>query len=211
MTTAPPNGQARRRARTRTALENAARQLLIEGRSNASIDEITKRAGVGFGSFYNHAASKEELFAGVLQHDFERYAARLHAAIGEVGDPAVRFATGLRLTGRMAIAEPDPFALIIRSSPRQFSDRGLRAAAHDVVRAGVAEGRFVRIAPERLLNALSGILQAALQQILEAPGEFTDEDMDAVVVDVLRLFGLDEDEARRIVTLPLPETPTLMP
>lgn len=130
--------------------------------------------------------------------------------LGHVGELPVRddgAELELGVAPHLRVAEPDPFALIIRSSPRQFSDRGLRAAAHDVVRAGMAEGRFVGIAPERLLNALSGILQAALQQILEAPGEFTDEDMDAVVVDVLRLVGLDEDEARRIVALPLPETP----
>jgi AcrR family transcriptional regulator len=38
-------------------------RLIAEGRGErASIQEITEVADIGFGSFYNHFASKEELF-----------------------------------------------------------------------------------------------------------------------------------------------------
>ncbi len=54
----------RRRQQTRDALLGAARALIAEGRaSEASIQEITDRADVGFGSFYNHFDTKAELFA----------------------------------------------------------------------------------------------------------------------------------------------------
>ena len=53
----------RRKARTRQALIDAAVRLIAEGRGErASIAEITEEADIGFGSFYNHVDSKEQLF-----------------------------------------------------------------------------------------------------------------------------------------------------
>ena len=57
----------RRKARTRQALIDAAVRLIAEGRGDrASIAEITEEADIGFGSFYNHFDSKEQLFADRL-------------------------------------------------------------------------------------------------------------------------------------------------
>ena len=74
MTSAPgpsPAGQAsrseRRKAHTRQKLIDAARALLAEdGAAQASIQEITNAADVGFGSFYNHFESKTELFEAAV-------------------------------------------------------------------------------------------------------------------------------------------------
>src|SRR5215469_12754742 len=53
----------RRKAQTRQALIDAAVRLIAEGRGDrASIQEITEEADIGFGSFYNHFDSKEQLF-----------------------------------------------------------------------------------------------------------------------------------------------------
>ena len=53
----------RRKARPRQALIDAAVRLIAEGRGeHASIAEITEEADIGFGSFYNHFDSKEQLF-----------------------------------------------------------------------------------------------------------------------------------------------------
>ena len=53
----------RRKARTRQALIDAAVRLIAEGRGDrASIQEITEAADIGFGSFYNHFDSKDQLF-----------------------------------------------------------------------------------------------------------------------------------------------------
>ena len=62
----------RRKARTRQALIDAAVRLIAEGRGDrASITEITEEADIGFGSFYNHFDSKEQLF-GRLTADCRR-------------------------------------------------------------------------------------------------------------------------------------------
>src|ERR1700735_3992123 len=58
----------RRKARTRQALIDAAVRLIAEGRGDrASIQEITEEADIGFGSFYNHFDSKEQLFAAATR------------------------------------------------------------------------------------------------------------------------------------------------
>ena len=62
-TTSSTNRLDRRKARTRQALIDAAVRLIAEGRGDrASIQEITEEADIGFGSFYNHFDSKEQLF-----------------------------------------------------------------------------------------------------------------------------------------------------
>jgi AcrR family transcriptional regulator len=64
----------RRKARTRQALIDAAVRLIAEGRGDrASIAEITEEADIGFGSFYNHFDSKEELFQTASQEVLERW------------------------------------------------------------------------------------------------------------------------------------------
>ncbi|MGZ4587545.1 MAG: TetR/AcrR family transcriptional regulator, partial [Mycobacteriaceae bacterium] len=62
-----PNRLDRRKARTRATLVAAAQRFLAEqGRADVSIQEITEAADVGFGSFYNHFSTKEELFADAV-------------------------------------------------------------------------------------------------------------------------------------------------
>ncbi|RYJ04976.1 MAG: TetR/AcrR family transcriptional regulator, partial [Actinomycetales bacterium] len=61
----------RRKARTRAALVGAAQELLAQGLTNVSIQEVTESADVGLGSFYNHFASKDELFEAAVQDALE--------------------------------------------------------------------------------------------------------------------------------------------
>jgi AcrR family transcriptional regulator len=63
---AAPRRLDRRKARTRAALVGAAQRFLADGKTNVSIQEITDAADVGFGSFYNHFSTKDELFADAV-------------------------------------------------------------------------------------------------------------------------------------------------
>ena len=72
--TPQPSRLDRRKARTRQALIGAAVQLIAQGRGErASIQEITDAADIGFGSFYNHFDSKDELFATASAEVMERW------------------------------------------------------------------------------------------------------------------------------------------
>src|SRR6516225_12452714 len=83
----------RRKARTRQALIDAAVRLIAEGRADrASIQEITEAADIGFGSFYNHFDSKDELFATASADVLERWGQMIDRACADVADPAEVFA-----------------------------------------------------------------------------------------------------------------------
>ena len=93
----------RRKARTRQALIDAAVRLIAEGRGDlASIQEITEEADIGFGSFYNHFDSKEQLFQTASEEVLERWGQLIDRASAGLTDPAELFAVGMRITGRLA-------------------------------------------------------------------------------------------------------------
>ncbi len=98
----------RRKARTRQALIDAAVRLIAEGRGDrASIQEITEEADIGFGSFYNHFDSKEQLFATASEEVLERWGQLIDRASAGITDPAELFAVGTRITGRLGWTHPD--------------------------------------------------------------------------------------------------------
>jgi AcrR family transcriptional regulator len=63
----------RGKEKTHLALVGAAQNLLATGTTTASIQEITELAGVGFGSFYNHFESKEQLFAEAVSSTLDAF------------------------------------------------------------------------------------------------------------------------------------------
>jgi AcrR family transcriptional regulator len=75
MSTPPVPTRAERQAQTRAALLAAAEQVFVErGFQASSVEEIARRAGYTRGAFYSNFASKEELFAELLQERaFSRY------------------------------------------------------------------------------------------------------------------------------------------
>src|ERR1700719_3100554 len=96
MTEAVPEGDApraarldRRKARTRQALVDAAVRLIAEGRGDrASVQEITEAADIGFGSFYNHFDSKDQLFETASTEVLERWGRMIDRASAGLSDPA---------------------------------------------------------------------------------------------------------------------------
>src|ERR1700747_1985706 len=98
----------RRKARTRQALIDAAVRLIAEGRGDrASIQEITEEADIGFGSFYNHFDSKEQLFQTASEEVLERWGLLIDRATAGITDPAERFVVGTRISGRLGWTHPE--------------------------------------------------------------------------------------------------------
>src|SRR5271167_4138981 len=134
----------RRKARTRQALIDAAVRLIAEGRGDrASIAEITEEADIGFGSFYNHFDSKEELFQAASEEVLERWAEMIDRACSGIDDPAEVFAVSLRISGRLGWTHPDiagfltGAGLTLLEAPNGLAPRALRD-----IQAGQAAGRF---------------------------------------------------------------------
>src|SRR5678815_5085428 len=123
----------RRKARTRRALVDAAVRLIAEGRGDrASIQEITEAADIGFGSFYNHFDSKEELFRTASEEVLERWGQMIDRACAGLDDPAEVFTTSFRISGRLGWTHPDLARFItgagleLLDRPRGLAPRALR-------------------------------------------------------------------------------------
>ena len=200
----------RRKARTRRALIEAAVRLIAEGRGDrASIAEITEEADIGFGSFYNHFDSKEQLFQTAAEEVMERWGQMIDRASASVSDPAEVFAVGLRISGRLGWTHPDIAGFLTGTGldaldiPVGLAPRALRD-----IQAGQAAGRFTIPDAEIALSAVAGGLLGLLRMCQRHPERITEASVDQLAEAVLRLLGLPAPEAARLAALPLPDTGT---
>jgi AcrR family transcriptional regulator len=200
----------RRKARTRQALIDAAVRLIAEGRGDrASVQEITEAADVGFGSFYNHFDSKEQLFQAASEEVLERWGQMIDRVSTGITDPAELFAVGLRVSGRLGWTHPDiagfltGVGLDALDIPRGLVPRALRD-----IRAGQAAGRFTVPDAEIALSAVAGGLLGLLRLRQRDPERVQEAAVDQLAEAVLRLLGVPAPEAARIAALRLPETGT---
>ncbi len=215
MAEAVPEGDAprasrldRRKARTRQALIDAAVRLIADGRGDrASIAEITEEADIGFGSFYNHFDSKEQLFQTASEEVLERWGQLIDRATADITDPAERFAAGPRTSGRLGWTHPDIAGFLTGASldaldiPGGLAPRALRD-----IGAGQAAGRFTVPDAEIALSAVAGGLLGLLRMCQRHPDRVTETTVDQLAEAELRLLGVPADEAARLTALPLPDT-----
>src|SRR6185312_3890645 len=145
----------RRKARTRQALIDAAVRLIAEGRGDrASIQEITDAADIGFGSFYNHFESKEQLFQTASQEVLERWGAMIDRACAGISDPAEIFAVSVRITGRLGWTHPELARFLVGAGLDVLNQPvGLAPRALRDIKAGQAAGRFTVLHAEIELSA----------------------------------------------------------
>lgn len=195
----------RRKARTRTRLLAAARQLFAaRGVQQTTIAEIAAHADIAIGSFYNYFPTKEELLGALLEAELSKQLQLLQARQARVEDPAEKISVAHRHLVGAAQMDPDWAWLLVRLEvPYRVAWAVLGQAAEKDLREGIAAGRF-QVANERLaLNASGGSLFAVIHAQLVGEGS---ERADGEHAEgVLRSFGLDRAEAAEIATRPLPD------
>lgn len=205
----PVNRLQRRKQRTRSALVRAAQGFIAAGKMNVPVLEITQAADVGMGSFYNHFASKEELFDAAVADVLDAHGALLDELTGSIEDPAETFACSFRLTGRLFRRRPQECQIMLADGVNLLSsERGLAPRALRDITAAAAAGRFTVEDPKLALAVAGGGL-LGLGRLLQDESERDDAAAaDRVTEDLLRLFGLSADEAHEICTRPLPDIDT---
>ena len=196
----------RRKARTRQALIDAAVRLIAEGRGDrASIAEITEEADIGFGSFYNHFDSKEQLFQTASEEVLERWGQLIDRASVGITDPAELFAVGTRITGRLGWTHPEIAGFLagagldVLDIPIGLAPRAL----HDI-EDGKAAGRFTVLDAEIALSAAAGGMLGLFRLRQRHPERVTETTVDQLAEADLRMLGVPADEAARLAALPLP-------
>ncbi len=206
--TTGPTRLDRRKARTRQALIDAAVRLIAEGRGErASVQEITEEADVGFGSFYNHFESKDQLFETASSEVLERWGRMIDRASAGITDPAEVFSISLRLSARLSWTHPEVARFITGAGldllelPGGLAPRALRD-----IEAGQAAGQFSVADAEVALSAVAGGLIGLLRLHQQHPERVEESSVDELAESCLRLLGLPSAKARRLARLALPAT-----
>ena len=187
-------------------------RLIAEGRGErASIAEITDEADIGFGSFYNHFDSKEQLFGTAFGELLEQW--------GQVIDQAVRGhqrpCGGVRRLaadlGAAGLDAPRYRPVPDRRRPvgRLDASRGLAPRALRDIQAGQAAGRFTVTDAQIALSAVAGGLLGLLRLRERHPERVDETTVDQLAEACLRLLGVPGPEAARLVASRLPPVGTV--
>jgi AcrR family transcriptional regulator len=203
---ATANRLERRKALTRAALVHAAQSFIARGKLDVPILEITQAADVGLGSFYNHFASKDELFQAAVEDALDVYGGVLDQLTVGLDDPAEIFAQSFRLTGRLHRRQPELSKVLLHNGLALVgSDKGLAPRARRDIENAVREGRFTVRDPELAMLIVAGAALCLGQLLHDHPDRDDAAAADQVCQDLLRMLGVPADEAHAICQRRLPD------
>jgi AcrR family transcriptional regulator len=186
-------------------LLSAARELMTSRNPlEVSIKEITDTADVGFGSFYNHFDSKEEIFGAAVAEVLDELGAMLDQITESIEDPAEVFAASVRITVRLARTRPELAAIMVRTGPDYLtSEKGLAPRAlRDLERAQDA-GRLALGDPAVALACVAGAVIGVVH-LCSTTARPVGRAADELAANLLRMFGLPAREAAAVVARRLP-------
>jgi AcrR family transcriptional regulator len=163
--------------RNREKLLSAATELFAEAGTDASLEAVAKRAGVGIGTLYRHFPTREVLVEAAYRNEVRR----LCDAAGELLD-----------AGRADVALAQWMDRFVSYSTAK---RGMRGALQSVVASG-----------SNLYAETRGQIVAAVATLLAAGAADGTLRADVDAEDVLRAMGAvwlvdDEEQARRLLRL----------
>ncbi len=197
--------QARRKRETREKLIDGAHRVMAHNGIDATtIQEITDAADVGFGSFYNHFDSKEEIVDAIVRERIEPFGAALEAVNASLSDPAEVLSAKTRHTVRKALGDAVWGRFLFFSVvDTPFARTGLLPRLTRDLKAGIRAGRFDIADLEYTVAAISGTVGAVTRAGLRA--EFGTDAPERAAAVILHLVGLSNAEAVKIASRPLRE------
>jgi AcrR family transcriptional regulator len=130
--------------KNRAHLLAVARDMVQEGDSAPSFNELAKQAGVGVGTVYRHFADHDALLAGLVEAQLADLEA-LMARVGAEKDPAA--ALELLLRSAIALQLDSPVMAQILAAPRRVGQKVARrlAALEAMAESIVARGRRAKL------------------------------------------------------------------
>lgn len=200
---AAPTRSDRRRERTRTQLTDATRALIAEkGVSGLRISEITERADVALGSFYNHFGSKDDIVEAVVTDSLRELTEALATQADEDQDPAELVSLAIRRFIGLAYEDPDFARLVVHLNHADaLFATSVHPAARRAVELGTAAGRFDAREIGMLVTSIVGGAMALMRGILD---DRVGKGAGAVHAEIaLRALGVPPDDAAEIVMRPL--------
>lgn len=199
-----PDRLARKRERTRRNLLNAARELVYErGHEKIAISDITERADVGLGTFYNYFESKQCIFEAVLDEIRQDVYARLDEIRSSIKDPALNVAVTMKYCFEQAQDNEDWNTFLTYSglSGDYMLHQDEEQLLEDI-RRGVKAGRFKVDDVYFAQSLVLGMVKHINTEI--ARGKLSRQAMEDTTQYILRMLGLPDLVAKALVQTPLP-------
>jgi AcrR family transcriptional regulator len=189
---------------TRIKLILAAQAVMARsGVERATIAEIASEADVGFGSFYNHFSSKEEIAEAVFELQTEDLAKVVVMARETTTDIALAVSYVQRLIIRKAHIDPVWGWFIVRAQnalPQMENTFKERAAK--TLRRGTQEGRFsIQDLETATAITLGGLIAVIRNMLTEGLSDSIGTNFSELM---LRLYGVPPAEAATLARQPLP-------
>ena len=193
-----------KRERTRECLINAARELVEERTDEKiSIQDITQRANVGLGTFYNYFDNKQGIYEAVLEQMRLSFELRLEALRLNQSDPASLVASTLKFCFNEALDNEEWHSFIRKSG---ITGQHLLLQDPDQclsdIQLGAKRGRFKIDDPEFVANLISGLTRHVTQEISQE--RMPRKAINDTTRYVLRMLGLPELVAKAVTQTPLP-------
>ncbi|HEX8446729.1 MAG TPA: TetR/AcrR family transcriptional regulator [Sphingomonas sp.] len=198
----------KKRRATRAKLLEAAYDVMVEkGVDAATIREITDKADIGFGTFYNYFQNKEDLAVGVLDCMIHSVAQRnlvLTAPLQETR-PDLAMAMSTRLLIRSGYQDVTLGWWARR--PDLLADR-LRAGLHPFVlhhiRHAIATG-VVHIAEDNIEPVLAMLIWLVVGGMRDMQLGMQPPEADALITEgFMRVMGVSRRTAHELANAPLP-------
>jgi AcrR family transcriptional regulator len=197
----PSNGlsrTARRQAQTRADLIQAAREIIAESGIEAlRVSDVTTRADVAFGTFYNQFKTKDDIVEAVVAETIVGLAQSVEES-PEFDDPAEALVASTRAIVRTAYDDPPLARLLVKLEQAESRfERIIRPQAGALLERGVAQGCFVI---DDFETTLTMSIAAAFEVIRGILDGRLGERADLVCAEMLlRMAGVTPKRASRYV------------
>lgn len=195
---------AERRERTRQKLLTASARVIAElGEKKANIDDFIRAAGVARGTFYNHYATREQLLDDLWASIGRAPFLRIQTSCESLTDPAERLVAEARMVFDCAVRDAAwGWLVYAMSADQETVSPDLLQYPRPDLEIGRKQGRFqfddLHAACDLVVGSVRGVLRAVLAE------NRTIQSGDAMCVMLLKALSIKDEEAREIVTRPLP-------
>lgn len=207
-----PARLAKKRERTRQALVTAARDLVYErGHEKIAIQDITRKADVGLGTFYNYFDSKEHIFEAVLDEMRAQFNQCLEVIRKPVKDPAMILALTLKYSLQQAQDNHD-WKTFLAYSGLSTQDHLLEQDDEQClgdIQRGARAGRFKVDDVYYARNLIMGMIRHVNHEI--SRGHLGRNAIEDTVRYILRMLGLPDVVAKALANSRLPSVQSSSP
>lgn len=189
---------------TRKLLVEAARKLACEkGHENISIQDVTQRAKVGTGTFYNYFQTKSQVFEAVLDDFRQSFARDINRVRENLKDPAMIVAVTLKYYFYQAQDNENwnTFITYCGLPGEHLLYQDEEQCLNDIQR-GVSAGRFQVDDACFTQSLVTGMVKHTNLEI--SKGRLGRSAIEDTAQYVLRMLGLPYLVARAVVQTPLP-------